>query len=109
MNLPIEYVQYVESGGMLEAFTDDEPGYVALWPLADVAQRNIDYNVSEYSPGYLGFGSDGGGELLAFDDVGCVYKLPFIGMEPRYAIKIANSWNELAQRLERTEVKSSDE
>ena len=103
MNLPIEYVHYVESGEMLEGFTNGEPGYFALWPLADVTQRNIDLNVSEYAPGYLGFGSDGAGELLAFDDGGCVYKLPFIGMEPRYAIKIADSWGELAQRIEPTD------
>jgi hypothetical protein len=100
MDLPVEYLHYVESGGMLEAFTDGEPGYVALWPLADVVQNNIDLNVPEYAPGYLGFGGDGGGELLAFDEAGCVYKLPMIGMESRYAIKIAGSWRELQERIE---------
>jgi|SRR5690349_3722060 len=100
MNLPVDYVHYLESGGTLEAFTMGEPGYIALWPLANVAQYNADLNVAEYAPGYLAFGSDGGGELLAFDDDGCVYRLPMVGIESRYAIKIADSWGELEQRIE---------
>jgi len=102
MNLPVEYVRYVESGGPVEACTLGEPGYIALWPLANVAQYNIDFSVAEYAPGYLGFGGDGGGELLAFDNHGGVYKLPLIGMESRYAVKIADSWQDLEQRIERS-------
>jgi hypothetical protein len=38
--------------------------------------------------------------VLAFDRSGFVYKLPMIGMESKYAIKIANSFSELADRFE---------
>ena len=102
MNLPNEYVRCVEAGGLLEAFTEGEPGYIALWPLADIERNNNDLQVTEYASEYLGFGGDGGGELLAFDKDGVIYKLPMIGMEPRYALKVADSWSELEQRIDKT-------
>jgi hypothetical protein len=102
MKLPEEYVRYVEAGGLLEAFTEGEPGYIALWPLGDIERNNNDLQVVEYASEYLGFGGDGGGELLAFDKDGVVYKLPMIGMEPRYALKVADSWTQLEQRIDKT-------
>lgn len=82
MDLPDEYVRYLETGGVVEAPTESEPGYIALWPLAEIEQNNRDLQVAEYAPGFLGFGGDGGGEMLAFDRDGIVYMLPMIGMEP---------------------------
>src|SRR5258708_1670627 len=41
-------------------------GAMMLLP-AEIEQMNRDYHVSEFEPGFLGFGSSGGGELLAFD------------------------------------------
>ncbi len=102
MRLPNEYVSYVKAGGLLEAFTEGEPGYIALWPLAEIDRNNIDLKVAENAPEYLGFGGDGGGELLAFDKDGVIYKLPMIGMEPRNAIKVADSWTQLERRIDKT-------
>ena len=101
MKLPKEYVRYVESGGLLEAFTEGEPGYIALWPLENIERNNIDLQVAEYAPEYLGFGGDGGGELLAFDKDGVIYRLPMIGMESRYAFRVADSWTQLERRIDK--------
>jgi len=60
---------------------------------------NCGYRVAEYAPGFLGFGSDGGGEMLAFDRVGAVFMLPFVGMWPKEAKKIGSSWSEVAARI----------
>ena len=98
--LPPEYVRYVESGGVLEAFTQGEPGYIALWRIEDIEQINKDLEVAELAPGFLGFGGDGGGEMLAFDKEGAVYRLPMIGMEARYAQKVALCWSEVEKRIE---------
>lgn len=104
MNLPIpvEYEQFLAAHGVFEGFTvgDDMPGYVALWPLAEISGNNADIEIQEHAPGYLAFAGNGGGEVLAFDATGAVYMLPLIGMEPRYAVRVANSFGDLAARFE---------
>jgi hypothetical protein len=64
-----------------------------LWPFADVYRLNDEYHVTEFAPDLLGIGSDGGGEMLAFDRDDRVIKVPFIGMDTREAILIAPSWH----------------
>ena len=53
----------------------------------------------EFVPGFFGFGSNGGGELLAFDVRGScpwpIVMIPFIPMEVDEAIKVAGSFDEL--------------
>jgi hypothetical protein len=99
INLPGDYIAYIEGGGVFEDFTEGLPGYFALWHPDEIKANNEDLHVEIYAPGFLGFGTDGGGELLAFDTSGAVFMLPLVGMEPRYANKIANSWQEVAQRI----------
>lgn len=96
--LPSEYQIYLGKG-IDTAFTKGEPGYFQLWPADEIEQMNQDYKVSEYASGFLGFGSDGGGEMLAFDASGSVFMIPFVGMEPCYARKIASSWKEIVNRI----------
>nr|WP_216599710.1 SMI1/KNR4 family protein [Cupriavidus sp. HPC(L)] len=76
------------------------PGYVALWSLDEIDVNNADVEINVYAPGFLAFGGDGGGELLAFDHTGAVFMLPMIGMAPDCAIRIADSFSDLATRLE---------
>jgi hypothetical protein len=98
--LPYQYEQYMMAHGTLEGFTSDGEMYVSLWELSDISVCNSDIQIQEYAPGFLAFGGDGGGEILAFDVSGAVYKLPLIGMEPGVAIKLAGSFTELASRFE---------
>jgi hypothetical protein len=37
--------------------------------------------------------------MLAFDSIGAVYMIPFVGMEPEEAQKIAGSWREVVSRI----------
>lgn len=97
--LPNDYIAYIEAKGVSEEFTEGLPGYLALWHPDEIEANNKDFQVETYAPGFLGFGTDGGGELLAFDASGAVFMLPLIGMEPRYANRIADSWHEVAQRI----------
>lgn len=41
--------------------------YAQLWRVDDLATWNADYNVSEFAPGIVLFGSNGGGTAFAFD------------------------------------------
>jgi hypothetical protein len=99
INLPADYLAYVESDGVSESTTDGDPGYFQLWPPDEVEELNEKLGVATMAPGFLGFGSDGGGELLAFDKKGAVFMLPMVGMEAKYAKKIANSWTEVRERI----------
>ena len=71
-----------------------------LWPVDEMDQWNKDYEVHKYAPGFYGFGTDGGGEMYAFGPDEKVYALPFIGMEPKVATLLADSWTELEQKIE---------
>lgn len=100
--IPQQYVEYLRSNGVFEGLThgDAEPGYVVLWPLDKLADYNADVEIEVYAPGFIAFGGDGGGELLAFDVSGAVFMLPMIGMEPRYATRVAESFQDLAARFQ---------
>ena len=99
IDLPEDYVAYLEGDGVSEAATDGDPGYLQLWHPDEIEEMNQKIGVPEIVPGFLGFGSDGGGELLAFDEQGAVFMLPMVGMEARYARKIADSWSDIRERI----------
>jgi len=100
--IPAQYTAFLEAYGAFERFTTGEgqPGYVALWPMAEITGNNADIQIQDYAPGFVAFGGDGGGEVLAFDASGAVFLLPLVGMEPQYAIKVADSFAELEARFE---------
>ena len=100
MNLPPEYVKYCSGDGLHEGGLIVDPGWFQLWPLGEIEDLNQDYEVQEYAPGFLGFGSSGGGELLAFDSEGSIVMIPFIGMTPSEAITIAASWSDFVSKIE---------
>lgn len=99
LQFPKEYLSYVEADGSDVGFTEGAPGYFQLWALEEAETLNRDYKVHEFAPGFVGFGSDGGGELLAFDSCGAVFMIPFIGDGVADARKIANAWSEIVSRI----------
>ena len=42
--------------------------YLAIWSIENIAQYNADYDVNEFNPGLVYFGSDGGEMAFAFDN-----------------------------------------
>ncbi len=97
--LPANYEAYVSSGALTEGSVEGEPGYFVLWPLDEIAQNNADVDIQKYAPGFVAFGGNGGGELLAFDRTGAVVMLPMIGLDVQHAIKIAESWEAFEKRI----------
>ena len=51
------------------------------------------------APGYFGFASDGGDELLALTPEGGVVTMPFVGMDPKDAFPVAETWAEFLRYL----------
>ena len=99
--LPDDLKHFIAEHGLFEGFTrNDNPGYVVLWAIEDIAQQNAAIEMNAYAPGFLAFAGNGGGEVLAFDAAGAIYMMPLIGMEPEQAIKIAGSFSEFAETFE---------
>ncbi|MDO8846220.1 SMI1/KNR4 family protein [Methylicorpusculum sp.] len=80
--------------GFVEGELLVEPEWYVLWRPEEIEEFNRDYQLSEYAPGYLTFGGNGGGELLVVNVQGEVFYIPAIGMAPDTAIKIANNLEE---------------
>lgn len=103
MPLPSAYLAMLEESNGGEGDLGVDPGWITLWPAEDVLSNNASYCVAEALPGFLGFASNGGGELLAFDLRGGepypIVMIPFIPMEAAEAVQIASSFEELRQLL----------
>ncbi|MEZ5472621.1 MAG: SMI1/KNR4 family protein [Marinicella sp.] len=100
IKLPKDYTDYLAQTEVFFGETDFEfGGYFELEPLENIEEFNKDIQTGIYAPGFIAFGSDGGGEILAFDKSGKIYLLPLIGMSLNDAILIASSWHEFEQHI----------
>src|SRR5271156_5392423 len=63
--VPHGYARFLKQANGGEGFIGN--AYVILWPVEELLEMNRAYQVAEYAPGLFLFGSDGGGEGLAFD------------------------------------------
>lgn len=61
--LPEEYAEFLKIGEGGEGFIGKE-SYIILWKLEEIVELNDVYNVAEYAPGLLLFGSSGGGKRM---------------------------------------------
>jgi hypothetical protein len=83
ITLPGDYRGFMElsNGG---AGIVGSSNYLIIWPLDKLIQMNIAYQVKEYAPGLILFGSNGGGEGYAFDartTAMPIVSVPFVGMD----------------------------
>jgi len=101
--IPSSYRDYIQENGLFEGLTLDDahPGYVSLWAMEEIDENNSDIEIGTFAPGFIAFAGNGGGEVLAFDERGCVYMLPLIGMRPEAAIRIADSFHDFASQFVR--------
>ena len=100
MNLPKGYIEYMESVPPMSGDTDFDMGVgYELEPLTAVERLNRDVGIEEFAPGFIAFATDGGNELFVFDASGKVYLMPMVGMEPKVAVLLADSFAEFLQHL----------
>ena len=81
--------------------SSDILSWFQLWPADELDYWNEQYQVAKCAPGVVGFGSNGGGDMLAFDADGRVVLVPFIGMEIENSQLVAPSWLEFERIIER--------
>ena len=96
--LPKEYIALLRYSDGGEGRLGIQPGWLKLWSAADVLECNKGYKIEEYLPGFFGFGSSAGGELLAFDTQGGkpwkIVMIPFIFTSAKEAVVIAKDLEE---------------
>ena len=106
MRLPQSYFDQLAASNGGEGDLGVEPGWIAFWPAEEVLESNAAYSLAEFLPGFFGFGSNGGGELLAFDvraqEPYPIVMVPFIPLEAREAVQIARSFEELREFIGRS-------
>lgn len=80
--LPKEYIEFMLFSNGGEGTIGQS--YLALWRVEDIIELNEAYKVSEYAPGLLIIGSDGGDTAYCIDmniDKLPIVQVPFIGMD----------------------------
>jgi hypothetical protein len=102
-SLPAEYIQLLHETNGGEGELGVEPGWFQLWPAEEVSRLNAGYQVRAALPGWIGIGSNGGGELLALDPSGRVCMVPFIPLSVDDAVCIAQDIPALVQQFGRRE------
>ena len=104
--LPDDYITLLLYSNGGEGDLNIEPGWFQIWPAEQVIEFNQTYEIEETLPGFFGFGSNGGEELLAFDmrrsEPWEVVMIPFIPMRQEEAILIADSFQKFVQSVGRT-------
>lgn len=104
--LPESYLNQLRRSNGGEGDLAVEPGWISFWKAEEVIALNKGYEVAENLPGFFGFGSNGGGEMLVFKIVPSkqlpIYMIPFIPMSEDGAVQIAVNFEELAEAIGRT-------
>ena len=84
-NLPVGFIDFYKETNGADIISNESN--IFLWPISDIVRLNKEYNVEEYAPEFMIFGSDGGGMVYAIEkDTGDIYEIPFIGMSKEEAI-----------------------
>lgn len=99
--LPLAYREFMLRSNGLEGFIGKRH-YLVLWPVERIAELNAAYGVSEFAPGLLLIGSDGGDSAYAFDtrlESSPLVEVPFIGMSLNELKRKDSSFAALLSRL----------
>ncbi len=103
ISLPADYVDFLRKHNGGEGFAGSNS--VVLFKAEELKPFNDAYEIKEYAPRLILFGSNGGGEGYAFDTRNgsmSVVRVPFIGMELRYAKSIGKTFTDMLHQLAKT-------
>jgi hypothetical protein len=78
---PTDYMAFMHESNGGEGDVGNK-GYLQLWPIETLVERNTAYETKEYFPGFVFLGSNGGGEGIALRsgaDGSSLFLMPFIG------------------------------
>jgi hypothetical protein len=100
VKLPTDYLDFLRFANGGEGDLGIQPWYFQVWAAEEVIENNRNYSIPEFLPGFLGFGTNLGGELLAFDvrreGERRVFMIPMIPMSESDAEEIAPDFETFA-------------
>lgn len=98
---PRDYVEFLLLGDGGVGRVGDL-SHAIFWKVEELFELNNAYEVAEYAPGILLFGSNGGGEAFGFDrrfTAAPIVQIPFVGMSLDYAERLAGTFMEFLKYL----------
>ena len=102
LTLPQDYTAFLKQANGGEGMVGPN-AYLILFAVDELASLNKAYQVEDYVPGLLIFGSDGGGEAYAFHtrDAMRVVRMPFVGMDPSTVEALVDDFTAFIEYLAR--------
>jgi SMI1/KNR4 family protein SUKH-1 len=101
--LPSEYVALLRLSDGGQAQLSGYPSYVRIWSARTAIEYNRDYEVQQWLPGFVGFGDNGGPDMVGFDTrFGQPYRvcaIPFAPMEWEAAIGEVTDFSAFIRQL----------
>ena len=101
--LPAAYREFLRYSNGGEGILGIQPGWFQIWTAQEVLPLNADYQVQDWLPYLFGFGSSGGGELLAFDtrtpDEWSVCIVPFSDLCEASVLPLASNFTTFVQEM----------
>jgi SMI1 / KNR4 family (SUKH-1) len=101
--LPSEYLALLRSSDGGHAHLSGYPSYVRIWPAVTAVEYNRDYEVERWVPGFIGFGDNGGPDMVGFDTRSGqpyrVFSIPFAPMEWEAAMGDMTDFTAFIQRV----------
>lgn len=101
--MPFDYVELLKCVNGGEAQLTIDPWWFQFWSTQEVGEHNRGYEVSQWHPGYHGFGSSGVGVMFAFKKDATpqskVFGVPFDSADPEDVYVIANDLTDLVKSI----------
>ncbi|WP_346778803.1 SMI1/KNR4 family protein [Burkholderia sp. Ac-20344] len=94
LSFPKEYVEFLSITNGLNS-----TGCLALHEIEILPERNVEYEVQKYLPGYFMIGDDGGGQAILINSAGEVFEVGMGVMNPNFLERSADSLTDLLVNL----------
>lgn len=95
IKFPKDYVEFITQHNKAHGLIG-ENAYLILWDIDQLPTINEEYEVQQYAPGLILFGTDGGGLGYAFDtrnNVMSIVEVGLIGLSLKDLVVLANTFS----------------
>lgn len=97
-NLPEGYLEFMKESNGADITSNEN--YIFLWPMTDLFDLNLNYDVCCFASNFFLFGSDGGDTAYAIQKLsGKIYTIPFIGMSNQEASFLCNNFDDFLNKF----------
>ncbi|WPO91747.1 SMI1/KNR4 family protein [Chryseobacterium sp. HR92] len=100
---PKDYLSYINTLENSEVYSDN--GFIEFFPFNELEQINEEYETAEYVPNFIAICTNGGGVGVFINKIDKkIYSIPFVGMEEKDAVLLADSFSEFIYKFENNEI-----